>query len=259
MTSMTWIMLISAIVLLVVGLLISKVLSGIFRKGLERTLLPELVIDFMCKFLGIVLYVSVFLIFVASLGFDVGSVVLGLSAIIGLILGLGMQDTVSNLVSGIWIAAIRPMDKNDFITVAGSTGTVSVVNIMTTELLTVDNQLITIPNKLIWDSSIVNFTRMPTRRVSVDVGISFKSDLNKAISAAMDLMQAHPKILETPAPAVVVLSLGEFSVNLQLRAWTANSDLWGVKWDLTGGIVQAFAENGIEIPFPQQDVHIKNE
>ena len=212
MTTLTVFKLISSIVVLLFGLIISKILCNIFKKGLKRTLLSELVMEFLSKFLKIILYVVVFLLFIATLGFDIGSVILGLSAIIGLILGLGMQDSVNNLVSGIWIAAIRPLDLNDFITVAGSTGTVLAVSMMTTKLLTVDNQYITIPNKLIWGSSIVNFTRMPTRRASVDVGISFKADLDKAINIAMELMQSNPLVLDDPAPVVRVMSLGESAV-----------------------------------------------
>jgi len=259
MTSLTWISLITSLVVLISGLIISKIIVSLFRKGLKKSHLPELVIEFLSRFLGVLLYVAVLLAFMASLGSDVGSLVLGLSAVIGLILGFGMQDTLNNLASGIWIAALRPMDINDFITVAGSTGTVSAVGIMATEIITVDNQFITIPNKLIWGSTIVNFTRMPTRRASVDVGISYKSDLDKAVTIAMELMQSHPKVLAEPSPAVIVMALGESSVDLQLRAWTANSDLWSVKWDLTGGIFKAFKENGVQIPYPQRDVHIKKE
>lgn len=259
MTALTWLALISSLLVLLLGLIISKILVNIFRKGLNKTHLPQLVIEFLSRFIGVLLYVAVILAFMASLGSDVGSLVLGLSAVIGLILGFGMQDTLNNVASGIWIAALRPFDINDFITISGSTGTVSAVGIMATELTTIDNQFITIPNKLIWGSPIVNFTRMPTRRASVEVGISYKSDLDKAVTIAMELMQSHSKVLENPAPTVVVDSLGDSSVNLQLRAWTANSDLWSVKWDLTGGIFKAFAENGIEIPYPQRDVHIKKD
>ncbi|WP_332881912.1 mechanosensitive ion channel family protein [Methanosarcina horonobensis] len=192
-----------------------------------------------------------------SLNFDVDSFIVGLSAIIGLVLGLGMQDTFTNITAGIWVAAIRPIDREEIVVVNGQTGKVKSVGIMSTELLTPDNQLITIPNKLVWGSSIVNMTRMPTRRASVDVGISYSSDIEKAIKIALDLMKGHPLILQEPEPAVVTTELASSSVNLQLRAWTKTGDFMGVKNSLTAGIFEAYRKEGIEIPFPQMDIHVK--
>lgn len=256
---LTWFNLIAAFVVLIVGLSLVKIVVGMFKKMMCKTHLPCLVAEFLSRFMGVLLYVAVLLVFVSFLGVNVDSVVLGMSAVIGLILGFGMQDTITNLASGVWIAALRPLDKGDYVTVSGHSGTVNAVGIMATELITPDNQFITIPNKMIWGSSVVNFSRMPTRRVSVNVGISYKSDVDKALGVAMDLMKEHEKILEDPAPAVMVINLGDSSVDLELRAWVQNPDLWSVKWDLTSGIFKAFAEKGIEIPYPQRDVYIKKE
>nr|QNO52601.1 hypothetical protein MBLPMMNE_00006 [Methanosarcinales archaeon ANME-1 ERB6] len=105
---------------------------------------------------------------------------------------------------------------------------------------------------------IVNFTRMATRRVDVAVGISYESDLKKAIQVAMNLMKKHSMVLKDPEPAVVTTELADSSVNLQLRAWTQTEDYWTVKFDLTNGILETFnREEGIEIPYPQLDVHLE--
>jgi small-conductance mechanosensitive channel len=128
---------------------------------------------------------------------------------------------------------------------------------MSTELLTPDNQLITIPNKLVWGSSIINMTRMPTRRVSVDVGVSYSSDLEKAIGIALNLMKTHPLVLPEPEPAVVTTELANSAINLQLRAWAKTGDMATVKNKLTAGILDAYTKEGIEIPFPQMDINIK--
>lgn len=251
--------LIFAIVILVAGFIAAKIIAGMFRSSMKKTELPELVIEFLTRFLKALLYVAVLLAFVAALGIDVGSLVLGLSAVIGLVLGFGMQDSLTNIASGVWIAALRPIDTGEVVTVNGSTGSVTAVGIMATELLTPDNQFITIPNKLVWGSPIVNATRMPTRRVSVDVGISYSSDLQKAIQVAMDLMKAHSLVLDDPVPAVVTTELADSSVNLQLRAWTKTGDFWTVKNDLTNGIFEVYGKENIEIPFPQLDVHLDKE
>ncbi len=143
--------------------------------------------------------------------------------------------------------------------VAGKTGKVNGIGLMSTELLTPDNKLITIPNKLVWGSIIVNYTRMPTRRVDVDVGVAYGTNLDRAIKLAMELMKSHPKVLDEPEPSVVITALADSSINLQLRAWAKTEDYWAVKGDLTRGIYELYTREGIEIPFPQLDVHLRNE
>ncbi|MDQ1274478.1 MAG: small conductance mechanosensitive channel [Euryarchaeota archaeon] len=249
--------LIFAIAVLIAGFFSVKLLVRIFRKGIEKAKLPDLTTQFLTHFLSILLYVITILIFLKSLGLDVDSYVVGLSAVIGLVLGLGMQDTFTNIASGVWVAAVRPIDMGETVTLNGQTGKVKSVGIMSTELLTPDNQLITIPNKLVWGSSIVNMTRMPTRRASVDVGISYSSDIEQAVKIALDLMRGNPLVLQDPQPAVVTTELAGSSVNLQLRAWAKTGDLIAVKNYLTAGIFEAYRREGIEIPFPQMDIHIK--
>lgn len=249
--------LIFSVLVLVLGFALSKYIIHIFRRGIQKTNIPDLTIQFLTHFLSIFLHVIVILIFLKSLNFDVDSYIVGISAVIGLVLGLGMQDTFTNLTAGVCVAAIRPIDMGETVTVNGQTGKVKAVGIMSTELLTLDNQLITIPNKLVWGSSIVNMTRMPTRRVSVDVGISYSSNLEKAIGIALNLMKTHPLVLQEPEPAVVTTELADSSVNLQLRAWTKTGDFASVKNNLTAGISEAYNREGIEIPFPQLDINIK--
>ncbi|WP_297510370.1 mechanosensitive ion channel family protein [Thermococcus sp.] len=253
----TPIQIVTAIVILVVGWIVTKIITASFKRGLRKTRLPDLVVEFLTKFFSALLYVAVLLLAVRALGIGVGSVVLGLSAVIGLILGFGMQDTLTNLASGMWIVVLRPFDIGDVITVGGHTGKVTSIGIMNTELLTADNVFVAIPNRLVWGSPIINYTRMPTRRVSVDVGIAYGTDLDRAIKLAMELMKNHPKILSEPEPTVVITALADSSINLQLRAWTKTEDYWTVKGDLTRGIYELYTREGIEIPFPQMDVHIK--
>jgi len=248
---------ITAVVILVVGWVATRLIVASLRRGLKRTKLPELVVEFLCRFISSLLYVAVILLAVSALGIGVGSVVLGLSAVIGLVLGFGMQDTLTNLAAGVWIAALQPFNKGDVVTVAGHTGKVDAVGVMSTELLTPDNTVITIPNRLVWGSPVVNYTRMPTRRVALDVGVAYGTDLDRAIKIAVELMKGHPKVLNDPEPSVVVTALADSSINLQLRAWTRTEDYWAVKGELTRAIYEAYTREGIEIPFPQMDVHIK--
>ena len=257
-TGITVYQLLVALIILVAGWVITKIIVLLFRKELEKTKLTELVAELLARFLSVLLYVIVILLAVEALGFSMNSVIIGLSAVIAVVLGFGLQDSVTNLVSGVLIAALRPIDKDEVVEVEGKTGKVTAVGLMATEILSYDNKFITIPNKLVWGSAIVNYTRMPTRRVDVAVGISYESDLKKAILVAMNLMKAHSMVLTDPEPAIVTTELADSSVNLQLRAWTNTEDYWTVKLDLTNGILEAFRmEEGIEIPYPQLDVHLE--
>jgi len=255
-TDITIVQILTALIILVVGWTLTRVVLSTFKKRVEKTKLPALIVEFLARFLSILLYVMVILLAVGALGFQVNSVFMGLSAIIGLILGFGMQDTMGNLIAGVWIAALRPIDKEEFVDINGKVGKVSAVGILATELLTFDNKFITIPNNLVWGTPIINFTRMPTRRVDVNVGISYSSDVSKAVSIANDLMKGNAMVMDDPAPAVVTIELADSSVNLQLRAWSSTDDYWTVKNDLTNGILNAYRDEGVEIPFPQMDVHL---
>ena len=257
-TQITVFQVLVALIIVIAGWVITKIIVILFRKELEKTKLTELVAELLARFLSVLLYVAVIFLAVGALGFSMNSVVLGLSAVIGIILGFGLQDSITNLASGVWIAALRPIDKDEVVEVEGKVGKVTAVGLMATEILSYDNKFITIPNKLVWGSPIVNHTRMPTRRVDVAVGISYESDLKKAILVAMNLMEAHAIVLMDPEPAIVTTELADSSVNLQLRAWTNTEDYWTVKLDLTNGILEAFRrEEGIEIPYPQLDVHLE--
>lgn len=247
--------LISALIL-VVGFFIVKLVVYSFKKSLKKSNLPSLVIEFLGRFLSTIFYVVVLLLAISILGVDVGSVVLGFSAVLGLILGFGLQDTMNNVFSGVWIAALRPLDMDERVEVKGQEGIVTSVGLMATELLKPDNTRITIPNKLIWDEPIINYSRMPERRIDVPVGISYDGDVDKAVEVALDFLKGHKDVLDKPEPQVSVTDLGDSSVNLMLKGWTDKDKYWQVKFELTKGIFKTYNEADIEIPYPQRDIHI---
>jgi len=187
---------------------------------------------------------------------DVGAILLSLSAIVGLVLGFGMQETFNNIAAGMWIAALRPIDLGEVVTINGITGKVKSVGILATELLQPDNVYITIPNGQVWGSPIINATRMPIRRVDVSVGIAYGTNVDQAVSVGMELMKSHAGVLAEPAPTFVLTELADSSLNLQLRPWANTDDYWAVKGEITQGIYEALAEAGIEIPFPRLDIHM---
>jgi len=255
-TSVTLLQVVTAAIVLVVGLIVARIIVAVFKRSLRRSKLSDVLVEFLGRFFGALLYILVILIVLSTLGVTVGSVLLSLSAVVGLILGFGMQDTVNNLASGTWIAALRPIDIGEYVEVNGISGTVSGVGIMATELKTPDNRFITIPNSQVWGSAITNYTRMDTRRVDVAIGIAYGNNIDKAYEVAMSLMTSHELVLDDPEPAVLVTELGDSSVNLAMRAWTKTGDYWPVKIDLTQAIYEAIPKAGLEFPFPQLDVHL---
>jgi small-conductance mechanosensitive channel len=251
--------LITAAVVLVVGLLIARIILAFFKRSMRKTNLSDVLVEFLSRFLGALLYVLVILLVLASLGVTISSILVSLSAMVGLILGFGMSDTVNNIASGTWIAALRPIDIGEVVTINGKTGKVNAVGIMATELLTPDNVLMTIPNGQVWGTTIENYTRMPRRRADVSVGIAYGSNVEKAVQVAMDAMKAHPLVLDEPEPAVALTELADSSVNLSVRPWTNTENYWAVKGDIAKAMLKGLPEAGIEIPFPQLDVHMKQE
>ncbi len=245
-----------AIVAFIVGYILIILIVKIFRKSLMKTGLSRILTEFLSKFLKILLIVILILAILPILNIDVSAIVIGISAVIGLILGFGMQDTMTNVFAGFWLAVLKPFEVGDYVQVNGMEGSLKNVGIMSTVLLTPDNKYIMIPNTLVWGASIVNYTKMPTRRVAVDIGISYESDLDKAIKILMDIMLRDNRILKNPKPTVIVSELADSSINLQLRAWVKTENYWDLKNDLTKKILKILPGEGIEIPYPKMDIRI---
>ena len=245
------------VVILAVGYAVVKLIIWALRKSVKKTNLPSILVEFMMRVTSIFLYILVFLIALTALGYDMNAIILGISAILGLVLGFGLQDTITNFASGFWIALTRPFDKGHTVSLNGFKGDVKNIGIMSTTLLTPDNTVIAIPNRLVWGSPMVNFTKMNTRRVDVDVNVAYGTDLDKAVKIAIDVMKKHKLVLKEPEPSVAISKLGDSSINIQLRAWTKTDNYWDVKGDITKRIYETYREMGIEIPFPQLEVHLK--
>ncbi len=243
---------------LVVGILVVRVISRIVRKPLEKAGAPPLITGLLTSVVRGLGYVVVVISALPIIGVDTSTLGLGLSAIIGLILGFGLQDTWANMAAGIWLAVIRPFNKGDYVEVAGYSGLIDGIGVMSTTLKTFDNVVITIPNKKIWGSPIVNYSREPLRRVTLDIGVAYGTDLDKAVNITMSILRNHPKVLKEPEPAVVVTQLGDSSVNLQIRAWVRKEDYGTVKTDIIKGVYVEYGKAGIEIPYPQLDVHVRD-
>ncbi|MCF6273272.1 MAG: mechanosensitive ion channel [Rhodobacteraceae bacterium] len=168
----------------------------------------------------------------------------------GLAIGLALQGTLSNLAAGVMLLGFRPFKIGDFVDVGGHTGTVKAIALFTTEIATVDNIQIIIPNGDIWASSIRNYSYYDRRRCDLVIGVAYDSDLKKAEEAIFKVIRADPRSLQDPEPFVAVTNLGDSSVDFSLRVWVEKADYAALKFALLRGIKEEFDRQGIDIPFP---------
>ena len=192
---------------------------------------------------------------ISMLGININPLVAAIGAA-GLVIGLALQGTLSNFASGILILVNRPYDVGDVINAGGVFGKVDAMNLFSTRVLTFDNQVMLVPNNQVWNGVITNVTARNTRRVDLVFGIGYGDDLDQAQRVIEEVVAAHPKVHKDPAPTIKVNELADSSVNFVVRPWCATADYWDVYWDLTRQIKQRFDNEGINIPFPQRDLHM---
>lgn len=172
------------------------------------------------------------------------------------VLAFALQSTLGNLAAGLMIMFSRPFDEGDFVDIGGVAGTVRSVGMMSTTVITPDNQVIIVPNSNVWGNVITN-TTTATRRVDMTFGIGYDDDIETAQRVLEETVRNHPKVLKSPEPVIRVAELAASSVNIIVRPWVMGEDYWEVYWDLTRKVKEAFDTNGISIPFPQQDVNVR--
>jgi small-conductance mechanosensitive channel len=247
---------ITALIVIIVGYFVTTIISKYIRKVMIKAKLAEILAEFTYRIVKVILLIFVFSIAIGLLGVDVGAALVSISVVFGLVFGLAFQDVLGNLTAGFMIAITKPFKKDDYVDVAGLSGSIANVGISITTLITLDNKRVIIPNSKVWGTPIINYTALNTRRIDLNVGISYGDDINKAISIAMNLLKNHKVVLKDPAPMVAVDELANSSVNLIIRPWVKTEDYWTTKWELTQKIKESFDKEGISIPFPQTDVHL---
>jgi small conductance mechanosensitive channel len=174
----------------------------------------------------------------------------------GLAIGLALKNTLSNIAAGIMLLILRLFKVGDFVDASGTVGTVNEINLFTTIFKTTDGLYIASPNGRVWGGNFKNFTRNGKRRMDIVVGISYADSIDEGLNVLKGIAASEGRLLSDPAPKVMVSSIGESAVNIQLRAWTVNSDYWQTVWDLNKRVKEAIEGAGLSIPFPQRTLHI---
>jgi small conductance mechanosensitive channel len=240
--------------------ILARVARSAVRRGLERSKLnvSSLAKDFFIKMTSRTVMLLGLIIAVAQLGVEVAPLLAGLG-IAGFVIGFALQDTLSNFAAGLMILVYRPFDVGDAVEAGGVTGKVDQMNLVSTMILTFDNQLLIVPNKQVWGGIIRNITSQDTRRVDLTFGIGYSDDIPKAEKVLTEIISSHDKVLSDPEPVVRLHKLGDSSVDFVVRPWAKTDDYWDVYWDITREVKRRFDEEGISIPFPQRDVHVYHE
>lgn len=246
-----------AIAVLVVGWFVAGWASRFVRDRSEAS--PRIDKTLSRLFVQIVYYAILAFTVVAVLarfGIQTASLVALLGAL-GLALGLAMQGALGHLASGALLLMLRPFGVDDAVEVAGSLGTVEELGLVSTKLRTFDGVVVYQPNGNVLAGEIKNYSRAELRRFDLSVGVAYDADLGAAIDAAKGLLAEETRVLDEPEPLVAVQSLDDDAVTLLVRGWTEPADLWPVQYDLTRRLKERFNEAGLEIPFPQRDLHLR--
>ncbi|MBZ9652732.1 mechanosensitive ion channel family protein [Psychroflexus montanilacus] len=246
---------IAALLILILGLWVIKLIVGRIRKVMEKREVDPGVRGFALSILGVVLKILLFIVIITKLGVETTSFAAILAAA-GLAIGLALQGSLSNFAGGVLIIILKPFRVGDFIDAQGESGTVTEITIFYTFLTTPNNQRIVIPNGQLSNNKVTNYSYEPTRRNVMTVGISYDSDIKTARKVLLDILKADERVLKDPAPVVFVGGLGDNSVDLSVRFWANQADYWGVHFDTIEKLKVELEANGVSFPFPQRDVHL---
>jgi len=230
-------------------------ITGSFRRMMLKSKMDDSLVPFLSSLVSTILKVMVVISALGMLGIEMTSFIAILGAA-GLAIGMALSGTLQNFAGGVMILIFKPFKVGDFINAQGHSGSVKEIQIFNTILNTPDNKIIIIPNGGLSTGSMTNFSAMETRRVDWTFGIAYGDDYEKAEAVLKKLIASDSRIKTDPEPFIALSELADSSVNLVVRVWVNASDYWGVFFDMNKKVYQNFDKEGLNIPFPQMDLHI---
>jgi len=244
------------LVLLVVGVWFAGRAASVVDRIMRRTgKVDDTLRPFLVSLVRYALLAVVILAVLGQIGIQTASF-LAVFGAAGLAIGLALQGTLSNVAAGVMLLLFRPFKAGDYIVVGGHAGTVQLLTLFTTELVTPDNVQIIVPNGQVWGSAVTNYSYHKTRRCDFVVGIGYGDDIGRAIETLQGVIAADGRAHTEPAPQLVVGNLGESSVDITVRVWCDAGDYWSMRFDFNRAFKEALDRAGISIPFPQREVHM---
>jgi small conductance mechanosensitive channel len=243
-----------AVLFYFIGRYVIKFIIKTINKVFVKYEIEPSLATFLGSFLNGVLYVLLVLAALSTLGVEVTAFIAVLGAA-GLAVGLALQGSLANFAGGVLILVFKPFKVGDTIEAQGTLGSVERIDILYTTVRNFDNKVVTIPNGTLANNNVINFSQKPTRRVEMSIGVAYGSDIKKIRKIILDTLSQDERIHADPAPVVWFTNFGDSSLDLTVRCWTDSSNLWPVYWDNMERLNEVFIAEGVEIPFPQRDVH----
>ncbi len=251
----------AGLAVLIVGVIAVHFVTKAVRRRIEQNeklKMEPTVRSFLSNVARIALYLLVILTAIHIMGIPMTSVV-ALLASAGVAVSLAMQGALGNLVGGVMIVLLRPIAVGEYISAAGCEGTVQGIGVFYTDVVTFDGKHVSIPNSSLTNTPITNFTREGRRRAEVVFALSYDSPMDEVFRVLTELTDRTPGILKDPAPSVHLIACADSSMNYAVRVWAKNEDYWDVYFALMEDGKRALDAAGIQIPYPQMDVHVKND
>lgn len=245
----------SAVLIYIIGRWIARLVVKSLVKLMEKSKVEASLRTFAGNMIGTVLTLFILIAAIEQLGIDTTSI-MAVFAAAGLAVGLALKDSLSNFSAGVMLIIFKPFKLGDLVIAAGITGVIEEIQIFNTVMRTGDNQVIIVPNSHIYGGSITNMSARDTRRIDLVIGIGYGDNIGTAKKLIEETITNNPLVLKDPAPTIMMLNLGESSVDIAVRPWVNTADYWGVRADLLQTIKETFDANGISIPYPQRDVHM---
>ena len=245
-----------ALAIYYVGKWITRWIIRILDRSFERRNVDLSLRNFLRSMIKVVMTILVILAAIQTLGVNTSSF-LAIFASAGLAVGMALSGTLQNFAGGVILLLLRPYRIGDFITAQGQSGTVKAIGLFSTQLSTPDNRIIYVPNSAISSSIVDNYSQPTTRRVDWKVSISYGDDIDVVRKEILAMLTQDKRVLNDPAPIVVLAELGNSAVILSVRAWAANADYWDLFWNINERIYKELPQKGIHFPYPQMDIHVK--
>lgn len=247
-----------SIIVLIVGMQLIKLIRNIVKKSLMRGNVDKGVVQFINSFLKVSLYAVLIITIASGFGLDAASI-LALLGSAGVAIGLAIQGSLSNFVGGVLILLLKPFKVGDYIKEDSNSneGVVKEIELFYTKLITPDNKVIVLPNGTLANSSLTNVTACDKRRMDIIVRISYNADIRQTKEVLQKVLDEDAAVLKEEEHFIYISDLGESSVNIGVRCWFSMEDFWPGKWRITENIKYALDEAGINMPYPQVDVHVK--
>ncbi|MCM2263691.1 MAG: mechanosensitive ion channel [Desulfuromonadales bacterium] len=247
-----------SVIILAAGIWAGKILAHFVQSALERRKADPALAGFLGNLINVSLIAFAVIAALSQLGIETMSIVAILGAAT-LAVGLALKDSLGNFAAGVMILIFRQFKTGDIIEAAGVIGEVESLDLFSTQLRTADNKTVFVPNGKLVNDNIINYSMKGTRRLDLEINVSYDADLSKVRELLQEVLGEHQRILKEPEPTIGVLALAESNVRLAVRPWVENNDYWTVFFDLQEMIKCRFDEAGVKIPFPQREVHLHQE